>query len=143
MLSLVSQHFLPVINMFWMEHLVDMDHLREGIGLRGSAQRDPMVEYKREARSTFEGLVSKIYKAIFERLSNVSIEGSSAPKQVKPVTDEKSLVYKHAELNASAAAESRSKPAFNVQPVTAKTETGRNDLCPCGSGKKYKKCHGK
>ena len=143
MLALISQLSLPVINMFWMEHLVDMDHLREGIGLRGYAQRDPMVEYKREARSTFEGLVSKIYKAIFERLSNVSIEGPAIPKPKTPSTNEKNLLYKHAELNTAATVESKTRPTFNIQPVTAKAEAGRNDLCPCGSGKKYKKCHGR
>ncbi len=143
MLSLISQLSLPVINMFWMEHLVDMDHLREGIGLRGYAQRDPMVEYKREARSTFEGLVSKIYKAIFERLSNVSIEGPVAPKPTKPSSSEKDLVYRHAELDSAATIDTKKRSTFNVQPVTAKAEAGRNDLCPCGSGKKYKKCHGK
>ena len=74
-LDLVFQLSWPVIDNLWMTHLVDMDHIRDAIGLRGYAQRDPMVEYKKEGHARFELLVGKLYIGISERLSNVSLDG--------------------------------------------------------------------
>lgn len=148
----LGQISLPIIDLLWMDHLVAMDQLREGIGLRGYAQRDPMVEYKREGHERFELLVSKMYSSIAERLS-VALE-----KQAEEVTKRREdismhmrgIKYQKGELESGVADEAQAQSmgaavgdAVNVEKVVSGQEkVGRNDPCPCGSGKKYKRCHG-
>lgn len=155
-LKLVARMSLPVIDAFWMEHLDDMDQLREGIGLRGYAQRDPIVEYKREGHERFEILVGKIYSAIGERLTNIS-DVKQAEGRVEPEAELNAGVsYKHGELESGVydeAVEMQNRAqgrvvdadtgrTLEVQPVkSGKDKPGRNDPCPCGSGKKWKHCH--
>lgn len=153
-LQAFGQISLPVIDMIWMEHLVDMDHLRDGIGLQGYAQKDPMVEYKREGHERFELLVQRIYADIVERVTRIHDirRVNVQPKRQEP------LVYQRGEIETGVSDEARDisgrkKVRDNVihmpdgrvtrvEPVKATTKVGRNDMCPCGSGKKYKKCHG-
>jgi preprotein translocase subunit SecA len=144
-MQIVSQLSLPIIDLLWMEHLVDMDHLREGIGLRGYAQRDPMVEYKKEGHQRFEILVSQMYAAIADRLSK--FDSAQMPQQKTPVR--RHVEYQQGELETGVSDEAlevrsqQENPRFKVQEVKSNVEkVGRNDPCPCGSGKKYKKCHG-
>jgi preprotein translocase subunit SecA len=156
-LTIVVELGLPVVDLLWMEHLVDMDQVREGIGLRGYAQRDPMVEYKREGHERFGLLVQKIYTTIADRLSYVSSNfAQAAESQSEPV---RNVSYKHSELQIGVGENMRDAGGdgspqrtlvdslgreLKVTPVTSRNEKiGRNDLCFCGSGKKYKNCHGK
>ena len=130
----------PVIDLMWMEHLVDMDRIRDGIGLRGYAQRDPMVEYKREGHARFELLIDKVYAAITDRLFRVeSVDASREHRR----TSRRSLAYSE-DAYAPGVSDEAATSASPVTPVkSAADKVGRNDPCPCGSGKKFKKCHGK
>ncbi len=134
---------LQVVDSFWMEHLDAIDDLREGIGLRGYGQRDPLVEYKNEAFNMFEQLMAGIDGEIVHRIYKVQVATnppaggpaggtvtSSVPLAESPIT----RAAKNIHTNAS--------EQVVAQPVvnTAK-KLGRNDPCPCGSGKKWKKCH--
>lgn len=154
-LLIIKDLSLPVIDLLWMEHLVDMDQVRDGIGLRGYAQRDPMVEYKREGHERFEVLVKKIYTSIVDRISNVT---HISQEQSNPMLEMlKKANYQRGSLETGVAEEmtaiSQKKNAprisangreLKIQSVeSGKTKVGRNDPCPCGSGKKYKNCHGK
>lgn len=143
--KIVGEVSLDVIDFLWMEHLVDMDQVREGIGLRGYAQRDPMVEYKKEGHARFELLVAKIYQTISDRLSHISIEYAPGKKQSS--VEAPGLSFQHGEFESGVSEEAlsaspRGKGQLTVQKVTSgKVKVGRNDPCPCGSGKKYKHCH--
>ncbi len=152
-LDIVSDWSLPVIDSFWMDHLVDMDQVREGIGLRGYAQRDPMVEYKKEGHERFEVLLSRIYSFVGERLMKASPD---TVVRSTPAGDVllSGLNYRHGELETGISDEmsAQKSPAFvdNMgrvikveQVASGKEKVGRNDPCPCGSGKKYKHCHGR
>ncbi|OGC77941.1 hypothetical protein A2619_00780 [candidate division WWE3 bacterium RIFOXYD1_FULL_39_9] len=154
--AIVSEASRPVVDLLWMEHLVDMDQIREGIGLRGYAQRDPMVEYKKEGHERFSILVARVYSTIGQRLMSLQKDRVSVRPAKEPVY--KNLEFKHSEIESgvseeyAAGAADGGSPKF-VDPsgrelkvekvVSGKEKVGRNDLCPCGSGKKYKNCHGK
>jgi len=153
-LHVVSDLSLPVIDFLWMDHLVDMDQVREGIGLRGYAQRDPMVEYKKEGHERFGLLVSKIYSAVGERLLHISTGAGGVIRESKtPRIPAKDVVYHHGELESGVKEEAQEMQGRVVdqlgrqlkleQVVSGKEKIGRNDPCPCGSGKKYKNCHGR
>ena len=152
-LKVVAGLTLPVIDMLWMAHLVDMDQVREGIGLRGYAQRDPMVEYKREGHERFEVLLSRIYSMVGERLSAVTKEVT--PQKESAVLP-RNVEYQKGEFESGVSEEAAqvkkqersvvdsSGRQFKVEKVGSGAEkVGRNDPCPCGSGLKFKKCHGK
>ncbi|KKU48359.1 MAG: Protein translocase subunit SecA, partial [candidate division WWE3 bacterium GW2011_GWA2_46_9] len=134
----------PVINLLWMEHLVDMDRIREGIGLHGYAQRDPMVEYKRQGHERFEVLIAKIYSNIAERI--VKIENISVAERHTPVGSQGKMSYQSGVFESGVGEESReyNGSKSHVEPVRSnEPKIGRNDPCPCGSGKKFKRCHGR
>jgi len=116
MRSLERQVVLSVIDNKWREHLAEMDHLRQGIGLRAMGQRDPLVEYQREGFDMFAGMVDAIRADAIRYLFHVQV--AAPPRRTAPPA-------------------ARSAP----QPGAA-AKVGRNDACPCGSGKKYKRCHG-
>jgi preprotein translocase subunit SecA len=127
---------LQVIDSFWMEHLDAIDDLREGIGLRGYGQRDPLVEYKNEAYTMFERLVSGIDSEIVHRIYKVQVSqnppagGTPPPIIESPIAE----AAKHMSTNTS--------EQVVAQPVVHTAQKiGRNDQCWCGSGKKWKKCH--
>jgi len=133
----LKQLSLQVIDILWMEHLDTMEDLREGIGLRGYGGSDPLVEYKREGHKLFELLVSNIFITLSERITK-SLEVSVIPELIEEQPVPREVVYKHqsAELGVSdEAAEVR------ITQRTTANKVGRNDPCPCGSGKKYKRCH--
>ena len=145
-LKIVCELSLPVIDLMWIEHLVDMDQVREGIGLRGYAQRDPMVEYKKEGHERFGILISRIYSTIGERLSYVT--GQVKEEKKKPLSN-RNIIYQHGEIESGLKDERESASVLDsmgrkirVQSVSNNQtqKVGRNDPCPCGSGKKYKKC---
>ncbi len=130
---------LSVIDNFWMDHLEAIDDLREGIGLRGYGQRDPLVEYKNEAYSMFERLVSSIEGEIVHRIYKVQVQlpqgGTQRVKTTENSLPQETKLTKEAK-RARTNEETAPKPVVNQ-----KKELGRNDPCWCGSGKKWKKCH--
>ena len=139
-LNFVSKIILPIIDENWMSHLVDMDQVKDGIGLKGYAQRDPMVEYKREGHERFEILMHKIYSDTVERLRN--IQNVEKVKVEKNVAIEK-ISYNQNDYSGFGSEEKSksTKPQTIVKDDSQKV--GRNDPCFCGSGKKFKNCHGK
>ncbi|HBG81509.1 TPA: preprotein translocase subunit SecA [candidate division CPR2 bacterium] len=127
--------YLRVIDSLWIEHLEAMDRLRDGIGLRGYGQKDPLVEYKNEAYNMFQTLTAGIESEIVYTIYKVTIARNEPREQ-------------ETELTKAAKKSSEGRPADEVRkPAKKKSGTGekvgRNDACPCGSGKKYKKCCGK
>jgi preprotein translocase subunit SecA len=170
---------LSVIDQQWKDHLLSMDHLKEGIGLRGYGQHDPLVEYKRESFDMFEAMMQRFqedtvrYLYLMQILERPPDAGQSAPPPSAPVgqgpggpgtpgqhdgdgngrrpsrmvstsadeLEEAFMRRKRRELE-----QARMAGAGDAQPVQqvvrGQEKVGRNDPCPCGSGKKYKKCHG-
>ncbi len=128
---------LQVIDHHWKDHLLAMDHLRDGIGLRGYGQKDPLIEYKREGFDLFAGMMERIKSDTINRLLHVQAVRQDAeppPPAPPPV-----ISRPQAKLTLNRGEEPAAAPA----PVhRADAKVGRNDPCPCGSGKKYKKCHG-
>ena len=157
MKQLESQIMLRIIDNRWMAHLSDMDHLKSGIHLRSYGQRDPLVEYKNEAYIAFSSLTSGMYEDFLRTLLRLQVavkveepEEEELPQNVSYSNPEQTL-----ETNDMAAAGRSSATAPVPQPADVKPQTyvkdkddpfanvGRNDPCPCGSGKKYKKCCGR
>jgi preprotein translocase subunit SecA len=130
----------------WREHLAALDHLRQGIHLRGYAQKDPKQEYRREAFELYGELLSVIKNDVVKSIMAVKIrtadELDAASESInEDMSQIKDMQYQHADI-ATDSAESE-KPADNaVAPIRSGPKVGRNDPCPCGSGKKYKACCG-
>jgi preprotein translocase subunit SecA len=126
------------IDQLWKDHLLNMDHLKEGIGLRGYGQRDPLVEYKKEAFDMFQAMMDNLKETVVEQLFKVRLAREEvAPVQVARATP----AARWQENRAPNAGAARSGPAARSEPRTATgPKVGRNEPCPCGSGKKYKKC---
>ena len=133
---------LQSLDTHWREHLAALDHLRQGIHLRGYAQKNPKQEYKREAFELFEGLLQAIRNEVTKLLMTVEIRSQEQIAESEPQPAVENVQYHHADYDeALGAADEAEKPA---QPQVRQGEKiGRNDPCPCGSGKKYKHCHGK
>jgi preprotein translocase subunit SecA len=124
---------LQAVDQQWKDHLLAMDHLKEGIGLRGYGQKDPLIEYKKEGFDMFEEMKLRIVETTVENLFRVR----AAKGQEEEI--ERRQKRQLAQLNFIGAGDAAAAPA----PVHSEKKAGRNDPCPCGSGKKYKKCHGK
>jgi preprotein translocase SecA subunit len=127
---------LQTIDMLWKDHLLNMDHLKEGIGLRGYGQKNPLQEYQKEGFDMFEEMAHRIQEDVVQKLFTVEIARES-PAQELPLRQARpqSVVLSHG---------AESPQAAPVHPTRREGEkVGRNDPCPCGSGKKYKRCHGK
>jgi preprotein translocase subunit SecA len=120
--------FLQVVDTQWKDHLLAMDHLKEGIGLRGYGQRDPLVEYKKEAFEMFSDMTGRISAEVLSRLFKIQIQKQETIRR-EPV--------KQVHLSYN-----RGEGTTAVQTVRRGKKVGRNEPCPCGSGKKYKKCCG-
>jgi preprotein translocase subunit SecA len=172
---------LSVIDGLWKDHLLSMDHLKEGINLRGYAQRDPLVEYKRESFDMFEAMMAKFQEDTVRFLFRMQILGpdgqpvnaapeprrtvpkappvasasqpitlDAAPREIAIATRQPSTTIDalekefHRKKQRELAVAARSGSGDGAQPSQRRTgeKVGRNDPCPCGSGKKYKKCHG-
>jgi preprotein translocase subunit SecA len=124
---------LQVIDAQWKDHLLILDHLKEGIGLRGYGQRDPLIEYKRESFDLFQEMLERVQDRVVKylwRLEVVTAEEHEQRQMRRPEAPRQQLSYSAPSLEPT-------------QPVKRReAKVGRNDPCPCGSGKKYKKCHG-
>ncbi len=147
---------LQVLDEHWKEHLSNMDHLRQGIGLRGYAQKDPKQEYKREAYTLFEDMLDVVKTEVIGLLSKVQLRSEAEVAEMEAQRQQQEMEFNHPQLNVDSAAETAA--AQSVQPSAPSAspavasgsggvprtvnKVGRNDACPCGSGKKYKKCHG-
>ncbi|WP_027185890.1 preprotein translocase subunit SecA [Desulfovibrio inopinatus] len=130
--EIIRFFFMESLDRHWKEHLLNMDHLRDGIGLRGYGQKDPKQEYKREGFALFQGLLETIKESSVKALSRVRIKNEVKEEEFTHKDTTENLNY-----SADAADDAKKKPVKREAP-----KVGRNDPCPCGSGKKFKKCCG-
>jgi preprotein translocase subunit SecA len=113
-----------VIDLLWTQHLTAIDDLREGIGLRAYGQRDPLVEYKREAHEMWESLLDSIHHDVIYQIFHLKAQVSPVRRPPPMITN-------------------RDGDSGNGRRPRTSSKIGRNEPCPCGSGRKYKKCHGR
>lgn len=146
-----KQIVLRVLDDLWKEHLSTMDHLRHGIHLRGYAQKNPKQEYKRESFALFQDLLESIKRDSIRVLSHVQVRREDPAEEEARLRREaeelaKRMQFQHAEVSALDQPEEQpevaGQPDVAVAPVRTEPKIGRNEPCPCGSGKKYKHCHG-
>jgi preprotein translocase subunit SecA len=148
--------YLFTLDEHWRDHLYELDHLKGGIGLRAYGQKDPLIEYKREAFTLFETLMQEVRDDFVQRLFRVQLapetmrqmERRPAPRQIREQHADAGAFGAQAPAAAEPEAQAAPRPARSgggtataTAPVRAEQRVGRNDPCPCGSGKKYKKCH--
>jgi len=141
---------LQVIDSQWREHLSSLDHLRQGIHLRGYAQKNPKQEYKREAFELFSDMLDRVRDEVMKILMTVRVQSqeeiTEAEQQAANLAQAQNVQFQHADYqDAEAAGEAEEKPQAPSGVATVRNvlpKVGRNDACPCGSGKKYKHCHG-
>ncbi len=132
---------LHTLDNLWKDHLLTMDHLKSGIGLRGYAQQNPLNEYKKEGFELFSGMIARLKSEVTERLFKVQVHAEEAVREVEERPREESLVLNRGE-DAAAPGQEQQKPKKTPAKRSAK-KVGRNQPCPCGSGRKYKKCCGR
>ncbi len=136
---------LQSLDTHWREHLAALDHLRQGIHLRGYAQKNPKQEYKREAFELFERLLDSVRIDVTRTLVTVQVRAQDV-EETAPHAEVQNVRYHHADYDEAlglADAAAAAAAAATQKPMHAGPKVGRNDPCPCGSGKKYKYCHGK
>ncbi|MGS0680034.1 preprotein translocase subunit SecA [Shewanella sp. 125m-7] len=138
---------LQTLDGLWKEHLSAMDHLRQGIHLRGYAQKNPKQEYKRESFELFQQMLESLKHDVISILSKVQVQAQSDVEEMEERRRQEDAKirrdYQHAEAEAIVGAEESAALAATQPTVRDGEKVGRNDPCPCGSGKKYKQCHGK
>ncbi|MGH8122071.1 MAG: SEC-C metal-binding domain-containing protein, partial [Rudaea sp.] len=150
---------LQVLDQHWKEHLASMDYLRQGIYLRGYAQKQPKQEYKSEAFLLFQSMLERVKAEVIQRLAQIRIrseaEVTELEEQQRRDQERRALEFQHAEAAALAQpaqpaagaapdhADSAPRPPVQMPVQRDQPKIGRNDPCPCGSGKKYKQCHGR
>ncbi|MGI2855659.1 preprotein translocase subunit SecA [Shewanella algae] len=138
---------LQTLDGLWKEHLAAMDHLRQGIHLRGYAQKNPKQEYKRESFELFQQMLESLKHDVISILSKVQVQAQSDVDEMEARRREEEAriqhQYQHATSEALNEAEQDAEVAAHTPVVREGEKVGRNDPCPCGSGKKYKQCHGK
>ncbi|SNS24200.1 protein translocase subunit secA [Pseudomonas segetis] len=144
-----KQILLRVLDDLWKDHLSTMDHLRHGIHLRGYAQKNPKQEYKRESFTLFQELLDSIKRDTIRVLSHVQVRREDPAEEEERLRREAEAMaarmqFQHADASAleQPEAEPQDDTAVATAPVRAEQKIGRNEPCPCGSGKKYKHCHG-
>jgi len=145
---------LQVLDQYWKEHLAAMDYLRQGIYLRGYAQVQPKQEFKREAFILFERMLDDVKSEVVQRLARIRIQSQAEVEAMeerqRQEAERRALEFQHAEsagvasaLPQAAAAVGDAMTQGHTPVLRDQPKVGRNDPCPCGSGKKYKQCHGK
>jgi preprotein translocase subunit SecA len=125
---------LDIVDAQWKDHLLTLDHLKEGIGLRGYGQKDPLVEFKKEAFTLFDDLMNRIDTEAVRFL--FLMQPAKPQEEAKQIEQRQQRQARNLQFQAGPA------QAEAPKPVRSGAKVGRNDPCPCGSGKKYKKCHG-
>ncbi len=145
---------LQTLDHLWREHLVMLEHLRQVIGLRGYGQRDPLNEYKSEAFQLFENMIANLREAVTAQLMRVEVREAPPPDEqtrlpymeahkIDPVSGEDEMAMADAAAMTAADAPRVAPSARKANDPTTWGKVGRNEACPCGSGKKYKHCHGR
>ncbi len=138
----IREVLLSTFDQFWKDHLLNMDHLKEGINLRSHAQKDPLVEYKREAFHLFEAMKEQVRRACVERIFSVRLYTQEEIEEIKREQQARLEAQLEAHKRAQEAAEAAAAAAASTPVERRQIKVGRNDPCPCGSGKKFKHCHG-
>jgi preprotein translocase subunit SecA len=147
----IFRHFyLEEIDRAWVDHLTNMEHLRDGIGLRGYGQRDPKNEYKKEGYDLFLNMVANVSSSVLTKLFEFKPQGMEAIAEMETAAEHRheaalaAAVARHPDAapDPSQALAQMREDASVPLPVKAGPKVGRNDPCPCGSGKKFKQCHG-
>jgi len=135
---------LQALDNHWREHLAALDHLRQGIHLRSYAQKNPKQEYKREAFELFEGLLNTVKSEVTKVTMLVQVKTEADVEAVEKPVEVENVKYQHADYDeALGVVSNEDEQALTTQPIIRDgIKIGRNDVCPCGSGKKYKQCHG-
>jgi preprotein translocase SecA subunit len=129
---------LQTIDSLWKDHLLSMDHLKEGIGLRGYGQKNPLQEYQKEGYDMFEDMIQRKEEDVIQKLFTVELARETvAPVVEMPQPRQQRMVLSHGEDPIAA------RPSGGGSAKREAEKVGRNDPCPCGSGRKYKRCHGK
>ncbi|HYY24468.1 MAG TPA: SEC-C metal-binding domain-containing protein, partial [Candidatus Udaeobacter sp.] len=124
------------IDSLWKDHLLNMDHLKEGIGLRGYGQKNPLQEYQKEGFAMFEEMIHRVQEDVVQKLFTVEVARETVAQELEVQQPRpQRMMLSHGTENVE---------ARRAGPTKREGEkVGRNDPCPCGSGKKYKRCHGK
>jgi len=134
---------LQTLDHHWRDHLAALDHLRQGIHLRGYAQKNPKQEYKREAFELFSDMLDRIKQDVVKVVLTVTVRSEQDVQAVEEAAPVSNVQYQHAGYDEALAAPPESEASAPPPFTRAGDKVGRNDLCPCGSGKKYKHCHGR
>ena len=136
---------LQTLDQHWREHLAALDHLRQGIHLRGYAQKNPKQEYKREAFELFSDMLDRIKQDVVKVVLKVQVRTQQDVQAVEEAPAVSNVRYQHAGYEEALAAAATDPPTAVAAPPFTRSgpKLGRNDPCPCGSGKKYKHCHGR
>ncbi len=137
--------YLQAIDQQWKDHLLSMDHLRQGIGLRGYGQKDPKQEYKKEGYEMFVQMTWRVKSAVVGNVLRLQLVRQESAEEIeqKRLAAQRRAMQRITETHADAGADGDEKPRPKQETVVrTQPKVGRNDPCPCGSGKKYKKCHG-
>jgi len=148
MRQLEKQIMLQVLDNLWKEHLATMDQLRQSIHLRAYANKNPKQEYKRESFELFEALLDRLKYEVIRFLSHIQVqrqdEAAEVERQRRKAASRQQMAFEHAQASGvtESAAEEAPEAAKPQTLVRDSPKVGRNDPCPCGSGKKYKQCHG-
>ncbi|MCE8544319.1 preprotein translocase subunit SecA [Ruegeria pomeroyi] len=147
MRNIEKQVLLQTIDSKWREHLLKLEHLRSVVGFRGYAQRDPLNEYKTESFQLFEGLLDSLRETVTQQLSRIRMlseeEQRQMMAQMMAQQNQAEQAAEKAEAVAEAKASGDARPGFVEDDPSTWGNPSRNDLCPCGSGKKFKHCHGR
>ena len=136
---------LQSLDVHWREHLAALDHLRQGIHLRGYAQKNPKQEYKREAFELFSAMLDSIKREVTETLMTVQVRSEAEAEAVEAPPAPENVQYHHSDYDEALGHTAGADPTGEDHKpfVRGGQKVGRNDPCPCGSGRKYKQCHGK
>jgi preprotein translocase subunit SecA len=128
----------------WKDHLLSMDHLRQGIGLRGYGQKDPKQEYKKEGYAMFVAMTWRVKGAVVGNVLRLQPARQESAEEIerKRLAAQRKALQRITETHAAAGDDGEAPRAKAETVVRQAPKVGRNDPCPCGSGKKYKKCHG-
>ncbi|OFC61131.1 preprotein translocase subunit SecA [Candidatus Erwinia dacicola] len=131
---------LKTLDSLWKEHLAAMDYLRQGIHLRGYAQKDPKQEYKRESFAMFAAMLESLKYEVISTLSKVQVR---MPEEIEQMEEQRRQEAEHLAQQQLSHADADTEAAQSLSEQTGERKVGRNNPCPCGSGKKYKQCHGR
>jgi preprotein translocase subunit SecA len=153
MRKIEKQIMLQILDTLWKEHLATMDHLRQGIHLRAYAQKNPKQEYKRESFELFQQLLNNLKFEVIRFLCHIQIqrqdEAELLEQRRREAAAKEHLAFQHAAASAMGEPPPGPGPGGDAEPAPSQPfmregpKVGRNEPCPCGSGKKYKQCHGR